>query len=90
MITAIKAVYQPKEKRYEVKVIREANVLLAHEGFLVFDDAAKALEGVQIGVLIPKFKEAKKKAIVDWLGFEAAISRDAANIVTALAAHAPA
>lgn len=62
-VTAVKPIYNRKTKTYDVDVRRDANVLLAHEGFLVFQDAAYALAGVQSGSLIGSWEPKKRAAV---------------------------
>ncbi len=67
MITAIKPIYNYKSKAFWIHVVRDANVLMAHNGYLVFDDAAKTLDSVVDGKLIPSWTEVKRTAIITWL-----------------------
>ncbi len=67
MITAIKPKYDFKTKTYSVAVIADANVLLAHEGFLVFDDHLRAYRDIKSGRLLGHWKEAKRVAVLAWL-----------------------
>ncbi len=67
MFTALKPVYDFKTKTFNVQVVNNAEPLLAHEGFLVFDDKVRTLKAIRDGVMVPRWTEAKKKAVVDWL-----------------------
>lgn len=71
MITAIKPVYDRRTRRFDIEVVRDANVLLAHTGFLVFDDPVRALANVVAGRLIPRWSVTKRQAVINWLEAEA-------------------
>ena len=66
-MTAIKPVYQPKLRDFVIQVQTDANPLLAHDGWLVFDGAFVALAKVNDGVLIPHWTERKRQAVINWL-----------------------
>lgn len=66
-VTALKTKYSFKTKTYAVEAVFDANVLLAHEGYVVFDDAKRAFEDIATGRLIDSWKDAKKVAVLEWL-----------------------
>lgn len=66
-IMAIKPQYSRKTKRYNVEVIVNADPLMAHGGFLIYDDAARALEHIRAGRLLQGWKPEKRAAVVAYL-----------------------
>ena len=71
MYTAIKPVYNRSTKTYTIQVIENAQPIMAHEGFLVYDNASRALGDIIRGRLLQSWHQDKKDAIVHYLTFDA-------------------
>lgn len=67
MITAIKPIFDRQTQTFNVTVVENADVLLAHEGYLVYDDAAKVLQGIREGKMLTNWTPRKRQAAIDWL-----------------------
>lgn len=70
MYTAIKA------RRGKVQVIFNADLLLIHNGFLLFDSGNEAdiAQQVREGKLVPSWPQKQKDAVLAWL--DAAVAND--------------
>lgn len=66
-IMAVKPVYRGKKKGYVCEVIVGANPLLAHDGYLIYDDAERAIEHINTGRLLGGWKKAKVDAVLAFL-----------------------
>lgn len=67
MIIAVKPRYNFKTKTYCIEPVLNGNPLLAHEGYLVFNDPPKTLVSIRNGGLLSHWKEAKRVATIEWL-----------------------
>ena len=67
MILAIKPVFDRKTQTFTPDVRENANVLLAHEGFFVFENPADALRMVNEGKCLSHWTPRKRKCVTDWL-----------------------
>lgn len=67
--TAVKAVYDRRSRGYCIEALKgdEQLVMLAHDGYLVFDNAADTLDKVRAGVLIPTWGEVKRSLVIEFL-----------------------
>lgn len=65
--TAVKPVYNRKTKKYDIEVVENADVLLAHNGYFVFDDLRQARNAVIVKSLLGNWKPAKRDAVLAWL-----------------------
>ncbi len=70
MIKALKPVYNHKTKTYGVQVLVNANPLLAHEGWLIYDNAETALDAIQRGPLLSHWVPKKRAAAIAHLTAE--------------------
>lgn len=66
-LTAIKPIYDRATKKYVVQEVRDADPLLAHEGFFVFDDPTKAWEGILAARLLTHWPPNKVNAVLRYL-----------------------
>lgn len=66
-MTAVKPIYNRSLSCYTLSIVRDANPLLAHDGYFVYDNAAKALEAIQAGALLSHWSKAKREAVVAFL-----------------------
>lgn len=66
-MTAVKPVYNRRTRCYDVEVIRDADPIQAHYGYMVFDDAAYALACIERGTLISHWSTAKVEAVKVYL-----------------------
>lgn len=71
MITAIKPVFDRKTQTFSVDVRRDANVLLAHEGWLVFDNPVTVKASIEAGHMISHWTPRKRAAVLAWLNGQA-------------------
>lgn len=67
MITAIKPVFDRTTQTFSPDVRENADVLLAHCGFFVFDDPAKALEALRAGQWLTHWTPRKRQCVIDCL-----------------------
>lgn len=67
MYTAVKAVYDRKSKTYRPEVVENADLVLVHHGFLVYDHPAPTLERVKSGSLIGSWPAAKRAVVEAFL-----------------------
>lgn len=67
MYTAVKAEYDRMTKRYAVKIVRDADLILCHHGYLVYESAAFALDMVNAGRLIVSWPAVKKAVVREFL-----------------------
>lgn len=69
MYTAIKAVFNRSTRAYDVQVIDEADLLAAHEGWLVFNTGNEAgvAAKVRAGGLCQSQRPAQREALLRWL-----------------------
>lgn len=66
-VVAVKPVFDRPTQTFSLEVIRDADVLLAHNGYFVYNDPEKALAGLKSGVFVPKWTERKRAAVVEFL-----------------------
>jgi hypothetical protein len=71
MITALKPVYDFKTKTFNIEVRRNADPILVHAGYFVYDDAKRVLERMVEGQFLNNWKANKRQSIIDWLTNEA-------------------
>lgn len=64
MYTAIEAKYDRKAKAYGVEVVAGADLILCHHGYLVFEDAAFAVAGIESGRLVASWKPEHRSAVL--------------------------
>jgi hypothetical protein len=67
MMHAIKAKYNRKTGKYDVKLVLQADPLYAHEGYLVFDDPARVAQGIRDGSVMTHVAEPQRDALLAWL-----------------------
>jgi hypothetical protein len=67
MILAIKPVFDRKTQTFTPEVLEDANVLLVHEGFFVFENPVDALRMVKEGKCLQHWTPRKRKCVTDWL-----------------------
>jgi hypothetical protein len=65
MLTAIKPIWAGN--RFTMQVVNDADVSLAYDGWLLFEDAAYAAEGIKTGKLIQSWSDRKRAFILEWL-----------------------
>lgn len=67
MFIAVKPVFNRSTKSYDTVVIRDADLLLVHEGYFVYDDAAYAICMIEANRLLQSMGAAKKEAVLEFL-----------------------
>ncbi len=70
MITAVKPVWTGKG--FKVEVHRDVHSLgaAAQQGFLVYDDPVRVLADVKARVMVPKWSDRKREAVIEFLEAE--------------------
>ncbi len=68
MIQAIKPVFDRKTQSFNVSHIPEADVLLAHDGWLVYDNPQTTLDAIDRGALLGNWTPKKRAAAATFLG----------------------
>jgi hypothetical protein len=68
-VTGIKPIFKGKKKGYVIDVITNVCSLgaAASQGYYVFNDVAKALRGIDEGVMLSTWPKARKAAVRQWL-----------------------
>ncbi len=74
MIQAIKPVFDRKTQSFSVSHIQNADVLLAHEGWLVYDNPQTTLDKIDSGALLAHWTPKKRTAAANFLGSQLASS----------------
>ena len=64
MYTAMKPKYNRKTKSYDVEVLTNADLILVHAGYFVFDDLKQALDMILDGRCLQGWKKDKRDAVV--------------------------
>ncbi len=72
MITAIKPIYDNFTQKFNLHVVRDADILLAHSGYLVFDNPVRMLAKFREGTAMTSWTARKKAIVTAW--FEAEVA----------------
>lgn len=63
-VTAVKPVFNRTTQKYEVEVVKDADPILCHSGYLVYDDPLKTRNAILAAQLLQSWTPKKVNAVL--------------------------